>query len=1103
MMKYKPNYTKEKYMGISGDYSFWFTKVDENDTALPGALFALYISLDFSVGAERFVYSATDGIAAFNMLPEGTFYVQEAVTPPEFTVDDTIYKVILTKTGYDIYYGKNFEKKLSDVSNKITNRRQRQSVSVKLAGTKNLTGRTLAKDMFSFIVTGNDGSVVATGMNNASGSIDFSEIDFETAGVYTLTIAETKGTYSRMTYDTAKFTATVTITDDGRGKLKADVFYPNGNIVFNNKYAVEPVKKCNCPARKTKCRKSIEGKKIWVDNDNAYDTRPINTEIVLLRDGERYKNIILDTAKGDETFIFCCIPIRSNAGHEYDYQIDEVVPIRYTKIIQGFDVINTLEFMSISGIKTWDDNHNAKGIRPLKIIINLLQNSTHIRLLELGISPDQDTVPFYLAEVPFADSEGKPYVYTISEDAVAGYTTAINGFNITNTIITGGFAFNKTSIATGMSLQGAIFEIRQNGALISTSLSDAEGKVSFADLLPGTYLMAETVSPIGYLDNTDIYEVIVATDGTVTIDGKHADEFSVKNTPEKTEILLERATAVEQTYMAAPNTWPLHGTIQPDLYMFDKILITLPYTPVMVKWAYGIQDEDYFRAGDGIDITATYQDGFPAPLNTDYTVYAKFGDGTDTVASITIDRLRDGSAEMPYLLIDFSTADALEPLIPGINQFTLNYMQGDGVKLTQHYEIYEDIEMEGKTWEPIGPLPTIGLFTGSLYGNGNAIKNLALGTYLVADYIGLFRFLGDGASIQSLSIENGKVESYYASGFAFYTLINNGGTVILKDLHFNGTLEGGICGGIAGFAGVGDGSLVIDGCTVNGDINSTVYGGYAGGIVSNIEVAENGSLSITNCYSSGTLKGTHHSSGIIGHLVANANVEISGCISAMTIENPEVGGGILGLVDGSGTVVISSCFNKGNITGSSVGGIVGTGSHSTINVKIINSYNGGTINATSAGGGIYGSTSGSFVAQNCYNTGSVFSTTFTGGVSGNFGTIENCAALSQTVSSMYYTARISPYAGSVTQLLLNNVALDNMLVLIDGAAKTPLDTGSAGTDGMSETAAVLKTQAVYENTLGWDFNNIWSFGNDGYTLPILRGIPADLQPDILPPHLSL
>lgn len=867
------------------------------------------------------------------------------------------------------------------------------------------------------------------------------------------------------------------------------------------KYAATPAKKCICPARKTKCRKSIEGKKIWVDNENAYDTRPDSTEIILLRDNERYKSKILDTAEGDETFIFCCIPIRSNAGHEYDYKIEETVPKGYRKIIEGYDVRNVLSTMTISGTKTWDDNHNAGNKRPASITVNLMQNGTRLRFADLVTPHGEDAASFDFDDVPFADIDGKPYIYTIEENAIDGYSKTIDGFNITNKLITGGFSFNKTSIATGMSLQGAIFEIRQNGALISTSLSDAEGKVSFTDLLPGTYLMAETVTPVGYLDNTDIYEVIVSDDGTVTIDEKHADQFSVKNTPERAEILLERATAVESTYMAAPNSWPLHGTIQPDLYMFDKVLITLPYDPVMVKWAYGIQDEDYFRAGGGIDITATYQDGFSAPLNTDYTVYAKFGDGTDAVSSITIDRLRDGSVEMPYLLIDFSTADALEPLIPGINQFTLYYMQGNGVKLTQHYEIYEDIEMEGKTWEPIGPLPTLEMFTGSLYGNGHAIKNLALGAPYTADYIGFFRFLGDGASIQSLSIENGKVESYYASSFAGYIIVSKGGTVILKDLHFNGTIEGSICGGITIFAGVGEGSLIIDGCTVNGDINA-IYAGYCGGIVSDSEVAENGSLSITNCYSSGTLKGTHYSSGIIGSLMASANVEISNCINAMTVEGAETGGGILGLVNGSGTVVISSCYNKGNITGAAAGGIAGAGSHDTVNIKIINSYNSGTINATYAGGGIYGSTNGSFITQNCYNTGSVFSTTFAGGVSGNYGIISNCAALSETVSSMYYTARISAYAGSATQSLLNNVAFDNMLVLIDGAAKTPLDTGSAGADGISETAAVLKIQALYENTLGWDFANVWSFGNTGYTLPILRGIPANLQPDILPPHLS-
>jgi len=117
--------------------------------------------------------------------------------------------------------------------------------SVTLTGTKNLSGKTLEADMFSFVVTNADGKTVAAATNKADGTIVFSEIDFAAAGTYTYAVSEVKGSATGITYDDTSYTITVEATDNGDGTLTATVSYPDGGIVFNNTYKADTMTTTN------------------------------------------------------------------------------------------------------------------------------------------------------------------------------------------------------------------------------------------------------------------------------------------------------------------------------------------------------------------------------------------------------------------------------------------------------------------------------------------------------------------------------------------------------------------------------------------------------------------------------------------------------------------------------------------------------------------------------------------------------------------------------------------------------------------------------------------------------------------------------------------
>lgn len=64
--------------------------------------------------------------------------------------------------------------------------------------------------------------------------------------------------------------------------------------------------------------------------------------ILLLRDGEVYDRRFVN-AENNWAYGFYCLPIWKNFGHTYNYQIDEAaVPEGYTKMVEGYNVINTL-----------------------------------------------------------------------------------------------------------------------------------------------------------------------------------------------------------------------------------------------------------------------------------------------------------------------------------------------------------------------------------------------------------------------------------------------------------------------------------------------------------------------------------------------------------------------------------------------------------------------------------------------------------------------------------------------------------------------------------------------------------------------------------------
>lgn len=119
------------------------------------------------------------------------------------------------------------------------------SVSDQVKTVKRLTGRDLAAGEFTFELL-EDGVVVASGTNDASGNVTLNPIRYEAPGTHTYTLREAcpnaLGLYKGVTYDGATYTVVTAVSDNGDGTLTAThkLEGTTGSAGFTNKYHAMP-----------------------------------------------------------------------------------------------------------------------------------------------------------------------------------------------------------------------------------------------------------------------------------------------------------------------------------------------------------------------------------------------------------------------------------------------------------------------------------------------------------------------------------------------------------------------------------------------------------------------------------------------------------------------------------------------------------------------------------------------------------------------------------------------------------------------------------------------------------------------------------------------
>ena len=107
----------------------------------------------------------------------------------------------------------------------------------------------------------------------------------------------------------------------------------------------------------------------------------------------------------------------------------------------GFTITNTnKETVDVSGTKSWDDDGDRDGVRPASITVNLMRDGA--KADSKTVTPDASGAWAYsFAGLPRYADDGHEYAYTVTEEAVPNYATAVDGTDITNSYTPG-----KTSV---------------------------------------------------------------------------------------------------------------------------------------------------------------------------------------------------------------------------------------------------------------------------------------------------------------------------------------------------------------------------------------------------------------------------------------------------------------------------------------------------------------------------------------------------------------------------------------------------------------------------------------------------------------------------------
>lgn len=228
--------------------------------------------------------------------------------------------------------------------------------------------------------------------------------------------------------------------------------------------------------------------KVWDDSNNIDGMRPDSVTIHMNGSDGSSTEATLSNVK-DWKYTFKHMPLFDANGNEITYTITEDAVTGYTYTVtnkdRAFTITNrhTQETFSIPVTKTWEDNGNQDGVRPSAIHVTLMGSDGNVYEANLTAAGKWK---YEFKDLPRYWMEGVAIDYTLSEEAVNGYTYKIEGNANTGFTVTNEHISAVTNVVVNKYWEDAANQDGVRPDSVAVTLSGSDGKTYKATLTKDT-----------------------------------------------------------------------------------------------------------------------------------------------------------------------------------------------------------------------------------------------------------------------------------------------------------------------------------------------------------------------------------------------------------------------------------------------------------------------------------------------------------------------------------------------------------------------------------------------------------------------------------------
>lgn len=228
--------------------------------------------------------------------------------------------------------------------------------------------------------------------------------------------------------------------------------------------------------------------KVWDDSNNTDGMRPDSVTIHLNGSDGSSTEATLSNAK-DWKYTFKHMPLFDANGNKITYTITEDAVAGYTYTVtnegRSFTITNShvQETFSIPVTKTWEDNGNQDGVRPSAIHVTLMGSDGNVYEANLTAAGKWK---YEFKDLPRYWMEGVAIDYTLSEEAVNGYTYKIEGDANTGFTVTNEHISAVTNVVVNKYWEDAANQDGVRPDSVAVTLSGSDGKTYKATLTKDT-----------------------------------------------------------------------------------------------------------------------------------------------------------------------------------------------------------------------------------------------------------------------------------------------------------------------------------------------------------------------------------------------------------------------------------------------------------------------------------------------------------------------------------------------------------------------------------------------------------------------------------------